>query len=252
MKVMYLDESGDHDLSSIDSSYPVFVIGGIIVERTYARTVMEPRVRAFKRLWFGTDGIVLHAADIVRGKRGFERLRTDRGCREAFLPALSDLMRDLDYRVVACVVRKDRYVAASGDSAQDPYDLGSKVVVERFCMEIGGAIDGGIVYAEKRRPDLDHALDVAWEALRAEGTDRLNEQRRGIVDERIIGFSLKAKGVNLAGLQLADLAVSAIGRRYAGLATHDNWDIVKGKLCRDERGRGEGYGLVVLPDRAQK
>lgn len=36
MKVLFLDESGDHNLSLIDPQYPVFVLGGAIVEKEYA------------------------------------------------------------------------------------------------------------------------------------------------------------------------------------------------------------------------
>lgn len=115
MKVMFLDESGDHDLVRIDPNYSIFVLGGIIVDRTYARTVMEPRVRAFKREWLGTENIILHSVDIARGRNGFERLRADRRCREKFLSALGTLMTELDYQVVACVIHKDRHVATYGE-----------------------------------------------------------------------------------------------------------------------------------------
>lgn len=33
MKVLYLDESGDHSLEVVDPQYPVFVLGGIIAEK---------------------------------------------------------------------------------------------------------------------------------------------------------------------------------------------------------------------------
>ena len=36
MKVLFLDESGDHNLSVIDPSYPIFVLGGVIVDQDYA------------------------------------------------------------------------------------------------------------------------------------------------------------------------------------------------------------------------
>jgi len=32
MKVLFLDESGDHSLNVIDPQYPVFVLGGVIVD----------------------------------------------------------------------------------------------------------------------------------------------------------------------------------------------------------------------------
>ncbi len=36
MKVMYLDESGDHNLQVIDRDYPIFVLGGVILESPQA------------------------------------------------------------------------------------------------------------------------------------------------------------------------------------------------------------------------
>lgn len=247
VKMLYLDESGDHDLVNITPDASVFVLGGIILDRTYARTVLEPRVRDFKFEWFGTDRIILHSIDISRATRGFERLRTDRGFRTAFLAALSAVMAELDYKVLACVIHKDQHIAKYGKRAFDPYDLGLEILVERFCAEIGDTPDGGIIYAEKRRSDLDHGLDVAWERLRAHGTGHFTAQRRSQVDKRIIGLGLKAKSVNIAGLQLADLVISPIRRHHLGLRTHDNWDIIRDKLCADSQGRVAGYGLVVLP-----
>lgn len=246
MKVLYLDESGDHGLAKIDPGYSAFVIGGIIVDRTYARTVMEPAVSEFKREWFGTDRIILHSIDIAQAKRGFEKLRRNRTFRNEFIDALRQLLTDLDYQVVACLIHKDQHVAKYGARALDPYDFGLQVVVERFCFEIGDIVDGGLIYAEKRRHDLDHNLDVAWENLRANGTYHLNRHATGQIDSRIVGLSLKAKSVNIAGLQLADLVISPIGRQAMGYDTRGFWSVVQSKMCH-KNGRIEGYGLVTLP-----
>ena len=48
MKVFFIDESGDHNLKIIDPSYPIFILGGIIVEQDYAYGEMEKRVNEFK------------------------------------------------------------------------------------------------------------------------------------------------------------------------------------------------------------
>jgi 23S rRNA U2552 (ribose-2'-O)-methylase RlmE/FtsJ len=37
MKVLFLDESGDHNLSVIDPQYPLFVLGGVIMDLDYAK-----------------------------------------------------------------------------------------------------------------------------------------------------------------------------------------------------------------------
>jgi hypothetical protein len=156
---------------------------------------------------------------------------------------LKKLLSNLDYEVVACLIHKDRHVAMHGSEAPDPYELGLQMVVERFCFEIGDVENGGIIYAEKRRHDLDLHLDVAWEALRASGTHHLN---MGQIDKRIVGLSLKAKSVNIAGLQLADLVVSAIGRHAMGRDGRDFYSVVHNKMCSED-GNVEGYGFVTLP-----
>ena len=35
MKIMFLDESGDHNLEKIDQQYPVFVLAGAIFDNSY-------------------------------------------------------------------------------------------------------------------------------------------------------------------------------------------------------------------------
>lgn len=141
MKVMYLDESGDHSLDKIDPSYPMFVLGGVIVERTYARTVIDPRLRDLKDAFFGRDDIILHTADLVRAKNGFEALK-DSALRAAFYDALNAMMRELEYTVVACAIKKDEHLAQYGANADDPYMYSLRVVVERFCKDLGNTPDG--------------------------------------------------------------------------------------------------------------
>jgi hypothetical protein len=74
MKIMFLDESGNHDLrlAKINPRYPVFVLGGVIVDRAYARTVIEPQMRNFKIQYLGDDEIILHTTDMHRLQNGFE------------------------------------------------------------------------------------------------------------------------------------------------------------------------------------
>jgi hypothetical protein len=48
MQVLFLDESGDHSLSVIDPQYPVFVLGGVILDADYAATEMQTAVHRFK------------------------------------------------------------------------------------------------------------------------------------------------------------------------------------------------------------
>lgn len=244
MKVLFLDESGDHNLSIIDPHYPLFVLGGVIVDEDYARGAVAESLDALKKDMFGNTDVILHTADIARNRNGFERLK-DKGFRAAFLQRLNVLMSELEYSVVACAIRKNEHLAKFGLAAVDPYLLSLDIVIERFCFEMGKSPAGGVVVAERRGATLDREIELAWLNLKIQGTRHLQASD---ISERIAGFNLRSKRDNIAGLQLADLVVSPIGRHLLGKPDKRDWTIVESKLRRDQRGRPEGYGLVVLPN----
>lgn len=128
-------------------------------------------------------------------------------------------------------------------AAVDPYLLSLDILVERFCFEIGNVAGGGIIYAEKRSPVLDRELDIAWLNLKVQGTRHV---QANAIDERIVGLITRPKSENIAGLQLADLVVSPIGRYVLGKPTKEDWSIIEGKFRR-RGGNHVGPGLVVLP-----
>jgi hypothetical protein len=242
LKLLFLDESGGHSLETIDADYPVFVLGGIVTDRSYYRAVMEPRVRRLKEDFLGDPEVILHTTDIVRAKNGFEPLR-DPEVRAGFYLELNAMMRELEYLVLACAIKKDAHLSQDRANALDPYTYALEVVLERFCHEVGDVEHGGMVFAERRRVDIDEALDAQWKRFRERGTDYVGKD---IVDKRIIDLSLKNKKLNIAGLQLADLVVSPIGRHVIGKQPQEDWRIVESKFRRGRKGY-MGYGLVVLP-----
>lgn len=243
MKVLFLDESGDHNLTVIDPQYPLFVLGGVIVEKDYAEGELTREVNTFKLELFGRTDIVLHTADITRNRNGFERMQ-ETVFREMFYEKLNGLMRKLNYMVVACAIRKDEHLSRYGVAALDPYLLSLDVLVERLCFEVGDMPGGGVILAEKRDPTLDRQLDVAWLNLKIKGTRFLQAKA---IERRILGLNLRDKSENIAGLQLADLVVTPIGRQVLGKSLKEDWHIVESKLRRGPKGKYEGYGLVVLP-----
>lgn len=243
MKVLFLDESGDHNLSVIDSSYPLFVLGGVIMEKDYAETVLQETVDCLKVDLFGNRDIILHAADITRNRNGFERMK-DESFRHRFYAALNSMMTAMEYTVVACAIRKDEHLAKYGLAALDPYLLSLNVLVECFCLEIGAIQNSGVIVAERRGNLLDRELDVAWLNLKVKGTRYVGARE---IDNRITGLNLRSKSENIAGLQLADLVLSPIGRHVLGKSAKPDWTIVEARLRRNRLGEYLGVGLVVLP-----
>jgi len=242
VKILYLDESGDHSLDKIDPKYPVFVLGGVIINGVAARKAIDRELSQFKQQFFGRDDLILHTADIVRARNGFESL-TDSTARRDFTHALNALLRKLDFQVVACVIKKDQHRSLYGASAIDPYLLSLRVLVERFCQEIGHSRDGGMIYAERRLPELDRSLEKAWMEIQKSGTPY---KRGSEITNRIVDLSLKEKQSNIGGLQLADLVVSPIGRMVIGKEPQEDWEIVRSKFRQGPTGY-EGFGLVVMP-----
>lgn len=243
MKVLFLDESGDHNLAVIDPSYPLFVLGGVILDQRYAEGPLENALRDFKRRLFGRDDLILHTADITRNRNGFERLK-EHDFRETFYRELNALLRDIPFQVIACVIRKDDHLQRYGVAALDPYMLSLDVLVERFCMEIGNIAGGGVIVAERRDPTLDRELDIAWLNLKVQGTRYIKAKD---IENRIVGLNLRAKTANIAGLQLADLVVTPIGRKVLGKTIKEDYRVVEEKFRCSRTGQIEGYGLVVLP-----
>lgn len=243
MKILFLDESGDHNLAKIDPQYPLFVLGGVIADKDYAEGEMEVAVSDFKLRLFGRDDIILHTSDITRNRNGFQRLK-ETAFRGQFYRELNELMRSLDYRVVACVIRKQAHLSTYGLAALDPYLLSLDILIERFCMDIGGIPKSGMIIAEKRDPTLDRQLELAWLNLRIQGTQYMQAVE---IDRRIRALTLRDKAENIAGLQLADLVVTPIGRRVLGKSIKEDYGIIESKFRHNWRGEVERYGLVVLP-----
>lgn len=248
MRVMFLDESGDHNLTKIDPQYPMFVLGGVIVDADYAEGEMQERVNQFKRDLFGHDKIILHTADIVRARNGFEELKDD-NFRKKFHSELNDLMKSLEYMVVACAIDKNKLLKKHVFVATDPYRFSLEIVLERFCFEIRGGRAAGKVIAEARNPKIDKELENCWQDIKMRGTYYLRPQH---VKFRISTFEIRTKRENSAGLQLADLVVSPIGRHVLGRSTKEDFRIIEKKFRCDANGNYHGRGLIILPRTVRK
>ena len=81
-------------------------------------------------------------------------------------------MAELDYRVVACAIRKDWHLSRYGMAALDPYLMSLDLLVERFCMDVVDVEDGSLIVDEKRGLTQDHELELelAWLKLKIQGT----------------------------------------------------------------------------------
>ena len=78
MKILFLDESGDHNLTSPDLQYPVFVLAGRVLFEEYYKCTFDARLTEFKKGILGKQNIVLHYVDYTRNQHGLK------GCRISY------------------------------------------------------------------------------------------------------------------------------------------------------------------------
>ena len=239
--VIFVDESGDHSLKSIDRNYPLFVLDFCIFEKSKFVNQLVPRMQAFKFSHFGHDTVVLHERDIRKQNPPFVFLK-DLQKRNTFMNELSDLIDEAEFTIVATVIDKKQH-AETYANPDNPYNLALKFCMERahgFLRERGQHERVTHIVVERRGKREDEELELAFHRIR-NGT---------FYQGAMPGFRLvfADKWVNSTGLQLADLTARPIGRHVMNPEQPNRaWEIILRKLYRSPTGKTEGYGLKIFP-----
>lgn len=251
MKIMFLDESGDHNLDpkKVDASYPIFVLGGCIFEQDYYEKEVVLAFNKLKIDFFGDKDIIFHTAEMIRptkakDKRFLKLIPTD--FRVKFYAALNDVLAKTDFKLTACAINKNDHIEKYGIVALDPYLLSFDNLLNRFIFQIHTPAKG-IIYAEKRGSVLDNQLEIAWLNTKVNGTQFV---RGSEIKDKIDTLKMIPKSKNEIGLQIADLVASPIGRRILKIKAkpgHEvDFEILKKKFI-NKNGKVLQYGLTVFP-----
>lgn len=251
MKIMFIDESGHHNLDpqTSDPNYPIFVLCGCIFDETYYQDVVIKKFNEFKKEFFESDDIILHTREMTRPtktkERRFDKL-SDPEFRIKFYGALNKFIEEIEFILVACVIKKPQHIERYSLEAVDPYLLSFNHLLTPFTLEIPKDEQGKII-AEKRNSDLDNKLELAWLDIKINGTQFLTGSE---VKDKVENLSLIPKSVNEAGLQIVDLVAGSIGRSVLGTKSKPNhevrYSVVENKLSKKKKDR-EQLGLIILP-----
>jgi hypothetical protein len=247
--VVYVDESGDHSLSSIDKDYPVFVLALCIFHKRHYAEKIIPAVEKLKFNYFGHDSVVLHEHEIRKQKGAFTFL-SHKPTRDEFMSQLSFIMDASNFILVTCVVDKARLSRSEGASS-NPYHIALAICLEslrEFLAEKGQDTLKTHVVVECRGKKEDAELELEFRRI-CDGNNSAN---------RTLPFDIvfADKKTNLTGLQLADLVARPVGLNHIRpQQPNQAFDMLKRKLfCDGGRNKvGEKFenvGLKVYP--AQK
>lgn len=238
--IVYVDESGDHSLVSIDPEYPIFVLAFCIFRKEEYANVMTPAVRRLKFGIFGHDMAILHEIDIRKKSGVFSKLGKE--AREHFLNALTDIIESADFRLIAVVIDK-RKLKARYANPEHPYHLAMGFGLERIYRYIKNeGQDNRVTHlvCEARGAKEDAELELEFRRIR----DGRNIFNKPLPFELVIAD----KKTNSEGMQLADLTARPIGlsvlRPEQANRTHA---VLEKKFCRDGNGVKAGVGLKVFP-----
>ena len=240
--IVYVDESGNSSLKSIDAAFPVFALVFCIFHKEAYASDVVPAIQRFKFEHFGHDAVILHEHDIYRQNPPFQFLK-DSARRNAFLAGLEHIVQTSEFTVVAAVIDKAALVRKHGRRGRDPYGLALQFCMERahaFLAEHGQTGRRTHVVVEQRGGGDDAQLALAFQGIRS-GANHWGE----VLDLELVTASKK---INSAGLQLADLIARPIARHVVNPAQPNRtYDVIAAKLRQSPDGRAMGWGLKIYP-----
>jgi hypothetical protein len=238
--ILFIDESGDHGLASIDPNYPVFVLCGALIHKgDYAGRII-PAFTALKLEFWGHAEVVLHEMEI-RKPRGRFSILQNAAVRMRFLARLSEVMAEVPCTFIFGVIMKEQY--AKRWEPRNPYDLSMSFVLERAFLHLNSMGQGDKethVVVEARGPKEDAELTTTFSEIVA-GANACG---------RPLPFSLVMvpKAANSVGLQVADLVARPVGlRAIRPKQPNRAFDAIRGRIRADPRGKVMGWGVKRFP-----
>jgi len=240
--IVYVDESGDHGLSSIDPEYPVFVLAFCLFRKsTYANQVTT-QITDFKFKYFGHDQVILHEREIRKQKGPFQILFEEK-VRQGFMEDLTQIVEDAPFSLVTTAIRKEELKKERADP-RNPYHiaLGSGLLrLYNYLSEEKGCKNGTLhIVFEKRGQKEDDNLELEFRRV-IDGKNKLG-------DRLPFDIVFSSKESNSSGLQLADLVARPIGRHLLDPDQKNRaYDTIERKFLQGPEGRIRGKGLQTFP-----
>lgn len=244
--IVYVDESGDHSLQSIDENYPVFVLAFCVFHKRHYSEAIVPALEKLKFNYFGHDQIILHEHEIRKEKGRFNIFKS-KAEKYQFLDELTSIIDYSNFILISCTIDK-RALRKQSDMESNPYHTALG-----FCME---TLHGFL--SEKQMEDKKTHIVVECRGNKEDKELELEFRRICDGNNRLgISFPFEVlfsdKKVMSSGLQLADLVARPIGLNTLRPEQKNRaFEVLKEKFYCDG-GRAsvgkdfEGVGMKIYP-----
>ena len=238
--VVFVDESGDANLSFISEDYPLFVLLFCVINKQEYTRQITPDIRDLKFATFGHDMVVLHEHDIRKKKGAFSSLGKEQ--RDAFMSSITQIIEKADFTLIAVVIDKLE-LKQKHAKPENPYHLAMELGLERLQGFLRGKNQENktaVLVCEARGAKEDAALELEFRRI----CDGKNFRSLNLHFDIVIAD----KRSNSEGLQLADLIARPIGVSHLKPEQSNHAvDVLHTKWLRGTDGKIDGYGLKVFP-----
>src|SRR3989344_411927 len=241
---LFIDESGDPSLSSINVDFPIFVLLGCLFEDS-AYQEIRTEIIELKREFFGSEHAILHSRDIRKCEGVFVKL-FDLGVKAKFYEHLNSILAAGKYTVIAVGIKKQEFIEKYGKIADDPYELSLSFLLERAVMETDKFAGNTLhIIIESRGRVEDEIIQKRYNRLLDNGSSHISPDR---FKKRFEKMEFRKKKENDCGLQVADLCAYPVARHIINPnEPYPAYDIIEKKFRKSSSGSFMGYGLKIFP-----
>ncbi|HEY1682116.1 MAG TPA: DUF3800 domain-containing protein [Candidatus Tumulicola sp.] len=248
---VYIDECGTHSLMAKEE-FGAFCLAGVIV-RDKDLEAFEAKWKHWKLENLGAELRKVHEPD-VRRRTGSFWLGKDTARQDKVIASLSEVLGELDYTAIACVLHREKYLEQYGDDVMDAslprhgYLMTVHFLAERVAMalqhQFGGAKARLIL--ESRGPKEDALIQYEFARLFLDGTAYLAP---GYFRRQFFpGLEFKSKDDHVTGLEIADLVARPCADKVLDPRSDPaRWQDVRKKLCQGQGTKHSILGLKVVP-----
>jgi hypothetical protein len=238
---LFIDESGDHGLQTVDENFPVFVLCGIVFSNKDHLTFVEKMYRLKIEFWESKE-VIFHSRDIRRCEKEFQIL-LDLEVKAKFYQQLNNIISESDYTVISAVIRKEEYIKKYGRLG-NVYSVSLSFLIERAIFFLDSQpqnepIELEII-VEKRGGREDAQLSHDYNNIYTKGTYYVKPERIHKYNTKF-----KSKRDNVNGLQLADLVAYPIANHIKDpQRVNLPYEIFKSKFYKN---KGKLFGIKEFP-----